>query len=709
VFKAYTDGINQYIHEAKQDPEGKLPKEFEAFGIELTRFYILDSIKIQQFVSSQFGLKGGSELENLAFYGELVQRHGEESARKIFDDILPQNDPDAYCSVPCASPGSTLNSSAGASDQWHLLRTLVSGVPRRALGEARSSTHVREFWRDIVQPASCGWVVSPKKSETGNVLMGISTADGAEAHLHGAGISASGYTFPGIPTLGGSGRTKHFVWQYTVGYGDQIDTYVETLHPEREDRYLYQGEWRQMERRTESIKVRGEGTVELEVYRTVHGPVVAWDPEGNAVYSVKSVGSDLEGGALSSFSAVIETYRAKSYEEYRRAVRSFVLNVGVLYGDDEGNIAYWYTGLHPRRPKTVDSRLPVPGSGDYEWDGYVPPDELPHVKNPRQGYLVSWNNKPREDWEGGDFGRWGKTHRVHMPVELIEADPSISWEDGLGFHETISRGFAHVGGNVGHDITKPDFFVPYILQAAERSADPRVKEAASHLEQWDGLHKDLFSDGYYDSVGLTIYRRWLPTAIKTIFHDDIGDFSTRIHYGYHFSLLLRALEGGHAGLPLSWDYFNGEDKYTVINRSLEETIDELTAEFGTEEMSKWKLPVFKRSFSTTMPGLATKLGFVQEIPENGAAAYTHLAELRKPSVKLVSVIPTGGQSWFIDLSGKPDPHLVDQVSMHASFQYKPMHFDLPDVLANAESKKILTVPHYKDPRSGFWRWPWNRN
>lgn len=710
IFKAYIDGVNRYIHEAKENPAEKLPKEFEAFGIELTPFGVLDSIKIQQFVSGQYGLKGGSELENLAFYGELVRRYGEDDARRIFDDILPQNDPDAYCSVPCASPGSAPRPSASARDESRALPAPASVVPRALLRKARSRDDVLKAWRGIVASASCGWAVSPKRSETGNVMMGISTADGAEAHLHGAGIDASGFTFPGIPTLGGSGRTKHFVWQYTVGYADQIDTYIETLHPDDQDLYLYKGEWRRMERRTETIEVRGEDAVELEVYRTVHGPVIASDPDANVVYSIKAAGSDLEGGALSGFSPVIETYRAQNYEEYSRAVRSFVFNVGVLYGDDEGNIAYWYAGLHPKRPKNVDSRLPVPGTGDYEWDGYLPSDQLPHLKNPKQGYLVSWNNKPEKDWEGGDFGRWGRTHRVHMPIDLIESDPSISWEDNLRFHETISGGFAHVGGNVGHDITKSEFFVPYILEAAARSAEPRVREAASYLEQWDGLHKDLFGDGYYDSVGLTIYRKWLPTAIKKIFHDDIGDFSVRIHYGYHFSLLLRALQGERAGLPLVWDYFNGEDKYTVINRSLLEAIDALTEEFKTAEMSKWKLPVFKRSFAKSMPGLATRLGLIPEIPENGAAAYTHMAELRKPSVNLVSVIPTGGQSWFIDLSGRPSPHLNDQVSMHAKFQYKPMHFDLDDVLANVESKRVLTAPYYEDPRpAGFWRRLWRRD
>ena len=696
IYEAYVDGVNQYIAEAKENPDAKLPKEFPALGIELTPLTVVESLKISTLLSRKFGFYGGRELENLAFYNELTSRYGDEDGRRIFDDVLPQNDPDAYTSVP-ASESANRPSAAALSrsvDTWPVQSLDVS---RAAARQIRKREEIRKILEDFVSPASCGWAISPGRSATGNVMMGISTADGAEAHLHGAGIDASGYTFPGVPALGGSGRTRNFVWQFTVGYADQIDTYIETLHPDDRYRYRHQGEWKKMERRTETIGVRNGEPVQFEVDRTVHGPVIEWDLAHDRAYSIKYAGSDLEGGELREASGLLEIYRASNFREFARAIESLILNVNVLYGDNEGNIAYWHAGRHPIRPKGADSRLPVPGTGKYEWLGYIPHHELPHSRNPDQGYLVSWNNKPRSDWEAGDFGRWGKTHRVYKPVDLIEADPSITWEDGIRFHEEISRSWGHIGGNINYDITKPDFFKQHIRDAASTSTDARVRQAAAHVEQWNGLHKDVSGDGYYDSVGLTIFRKWFPMAVRNIFADEIGDERTYLRYAYHLSLLLRALEEQDAGLPLSWDFLNGGDRNAVINRTMVGVIEELTAEYATPDMSRWKHPVFRRSFEKTMPGLATTLGFVKDIPENGASSYTHLVELSKPAVRMVSAIPTGGQSWFISLDGIPSPHLTDQLQLHAAYEYKPMHLELDDILANLESKTVLTAQKYPAP------------
>jgi hypothetical protein len=42
--------------------------------------------------------------------------------------------------------------------------------------------------------------------------------------------------------------------------------------------------------------------------------------------------------------------------------------------------------------------------------------------------------------------------------------------------------------------------------------------------------------------------------------------------------------------------------------------------------------------------------------------------------------------------GQPSPHLTDQLWRHANFDFKTMHFDLPDILANLESTTELTYP-----------------
>ena len=42
--------------------------------------------------------------------------------------------------------------------------------------------------------------------------------------------------------------------------------------------------------------------------------------------------------------------------------------------------------------------LPVPGwTGEHEWQGYIPFDEMPRSVNPEQQYIATANNKPVGD------------------------------------------------------------------------------------------------------------------------------------------------------------------------------------------------------------------------------------------------------------------------------------------------------------------------
>src|SRR5260370_12449501 len=89
------------------------------------------------------------------------------------------------------------------------------------------------------------------------------------------------------------------------------------------------------------------------------------------------------------------------------------LGFNFFYADDHGTIAYWHTGAYPLRPANADPRLPLPGDGRYDWQGFQPWPAHPHVINPRSGYLVNWNNKPAVGWgsknllTGSEGGEWG--------------------------------------------------------------------------------------------------------------------------------------------------------------------------------------------------------------------------------------------------------------------------------------------------------------
>jgi Penicillin amidase len=63
----------------------------------------------------------------------------------------------------------------------------------------------------------------------------------------------------------------------------------------------------------------------------------------------------------------------------------------------------------------------VPGwTGEYEWEGYIPFEKMPHALNPECGYVISANNPIMEQgdlWLGNAFTNG---HRAHRLRELIE-------------------------------------------------------------------------------------------------------------------------------------------------------------------------------------------------------------------------------------------------------------------------------------------------
>jgi penicillin amidase len=61
----------------------------------------------------------------------------------------------------------------------------------------------------------------------------------------------------------------------------------------------------------------------------------------------------------------------------------------MVCGDADGNIAWQASALSPRR-SDWDGRLPVPGTGAFEWSGFR--DDLPREFNPERGWIATANH-----------------------------------------------------------------------------------------------------------------------------------------------------------------------------------------------------------------------------------------------------------------------------------------------------------------------------
>src|SRR5439155_10023983 len=107
--------------------------------------------------------------------------------------------------------------------------------------------------------------------------------------------------------------------------------------------------------------------------------------------------------------------RVRSARTFLRAMSKVDLTFNWFYADDR-DIAMFSSGRIPIRAPGVDMGLPTPGTGEYEWRGFVPASQHVLAIDPPGGAIVYWNNKPGRRAPAGD-DKWadGPGHRVDLP------------------------------------------------------------------------------------------------------------------------------------------------------------------------------------------------------------------------------------------------------------------------------------------------------
>jgi penicillin amidase len=688
MIRGMVDGINKRIDEVNADPENLTPLEFIRWGIKPTRWTLTEYLAL--ITAAPLG-RDTYEIRNLEFLKAMTDRYGAAKAWQIFNDVVPISDPDSPTTIP-------------AGDDRAPARPVP--VPVQSATQLPKSRDVASAAEQTAPPlpakgASRCLVIGPQKSASGNVLMLEATADGPEIHLQGGGFDNAGFgsTGWGVPTMG---RGAQHGWLLVSGSSEAGTTFAEKLNPKNRYEYWYKGAWKKMEHRTETFRFKDAAPVTHDVAWTIHGPVIAWDVENGTAYSQQM---GVHGRELDTWIAFAEMGRAKSLTEFKeKGVDRLGWNLGACYGGEDGTIAYFEAGALPKKAAGVDPRLPTPGTGEYEWTGFLPPAEKPQMINPRQQYFMSWNSKATGWSQEGDNARIGATFRTWLGDRLAKDGQSLTLLDMREFNGKIFNAL----GAVDRNQAAPDFFAPYIRKAIEASDDGEVKLAGEYMLGFNGLYQDRDGDQRYDNPGLTLYRTWLQVAPQIVFGDDMGDWWKKIdadrYLTYQSSLLLRAFQGDAAGAPLAVDYFGGRDRTAVMIDTIKATLAEVKTRFPGKDMAEWKQPIFWKYFDASLetpdrPQMAEdaperRLSAVLRLgpkmaPHNGGESWVGLMEIARDRRALYSVIDAGGQNLFIDPKGQGNPNLADQTLMHETNELKKITLVPDEIRRTAKSSVTL--------------------
>jgi penicillin G amidase len=314
----------------------------------------------------------------------------------------------------------------------------------------------------------------------------------------------AGGTVPGTPFVV-IGHNDRIAWGFTSTGSDVEDLFIEKIDPNDPGRYLTPGGSAAFENREETIAVHGAPPVSLKIRATRHGPVLsdALPPGAADEGYVLSLAAPFLAAGDSTPEALWGVDRAADWTGFRTALQSFVApQQNVVYGDASGTIGFIAPGRIPIR-KSGNGWLPMPGwTGDYDWTGFIPFDELPQASNPASGHFISANNKIVPNRYPYFLSRdWDLPNRAERIGELLAAVSQQSPAASAAIQaDTLSIAARRL--------------VPMMTRIVPVSG--LAREAIERLREWD-FRMDP------DKVEPLLFTAWLRAFSHAVFLRRLGE------------------------------------------------------------------------------------------------------------------------------------------------------------------------------------------
>jgi penicillin amidase len=347
---------------------------------------------------------------------------------------------------------------------------------------------------------SNNWVVSGKLTASGFPIVSNDPHRTIEmpalryfVHLDAPGWHVIGGGEP--PFVGVDlGNNDNMAWGVTFAGIDEVDTYVEQTNPANPNETLFNGTWAPMKTLREEIKVKGEDKPRIvELKYSKHGPVFYEDQARRLAFAVRS--SDQEPGTA-PYKGSFKLAQATSCEDFFQRAMSWKLpSHNLICGDRKGNIALMVTGLAPDRDGWT-GRLPVPGTGKYEWKGFR--SDLPREYNPSRGYIATANdNTQYQDFKGPPV--FYKTTRDEDIARIVRIRQLLDQQIAAHRPFTIEE---------MERVQQDDYSLHAKRDATLFNGwsanDPNVEKARAMIDRWDRILTK-------DTVPGAIYVRWTTT------------------------------------------------------------------------------------------------------------------------------------------------------------------------------------------------------
>jgi penicillin amidase len=543
---------------------------------------------------------------------------------------------------------------------------------------------------------SHAWVVGGRKTTTGSTVL-ISDPQTPvrnpslwyEFHISGKTFNARGLGVAGSPNIL-IGFTPDVAWGLTALGADQADLFVLKTDPNRPNQYLLDGQWRDMEVRTETIQVK-DGQPRTLIFRRTHfGPVVTGIAMGvrrGDEVALKRI--PICQPQRDTFRGILDMIRARDAREFQKALGGWTFpSANCVFGDRQGNIGYKTVLSLPIRSShaLLDDRAAHEGwDSTNDWQGFLPHDLLPQVINPAQGWLVSANHRPIASFYpislGISTGSLGDTDRSWRLKERVKSkEGKFTPEEVLDIHyDTVA--------SIKRDLVK----LGYHLRDVQKYAlEEETLLALKYLESWQAAGSKLEM-----SIKGTEILNLMPMAFRQ-------NFAAAVTYGGGLSGLCNMLQTINARIAADPKATLTEEEADYVNLIVRAAWRYGKANYG-DDPNQWHERGKKALLETKMPYMSTLDGFGSLDPEkditfpalrctDGGTILSQVAQSYTQFVRLddvdrsMSILPIGQ-------SEHPDsPYRLSNYEFWSQGQLHPAPLSRPAADKLVVSKTVLNRP-----------------
>jgi penicillin amidase len=691
IFEAYAAGVNAYL----ADHQGSVISLEYAFLPLINPDYVpppWTPINTLTWGKAMAWELGNGQLNREITYSMLLH----DLPQDTIDFLLPAYPSDHPVIVP--NPHLTLDAAVDpSSNQGALLRAVYPALQDTKELMIASGAH---FLDGI---GSNNWVISGELTKSGMPMLANDMHLAAqmpsiwyENGLHCAPVSpecsyeAVGFSFAGVPGIV-VGHNANLAWGFTNVGPDVVDLYIEKINPQNPNQYEYQGEWLDMEIVSDLIHIAGGDPVELTTRITRHGPLIT-DVYGledfhttagvelPQNYAISLRWTALEPTCL--MCAIWGFDTAQNWDEFRAASKQFSApSQNIVYADRDGNIGYQMPGNIPIRSEGHSGQFPVPGwTGEYEWQGYIPFDELPYAFNPPEGYVATANNAvvgPAYPYMISQQFAYG--FRARRIVDLIESSSDLM--DATYIQKMHADNM---------DLLAEEL-IPVLMDTP--LVNPELREMSGLFQGWN-YQMDM------DSAPAALYAVFWKHLLSLTFDDQLPEY-----FWPNGSTLWMQVTRQILYDPANpwWDDQSTteiETRDDIFERSFEAALDELRKISG-KDPSKWawgdlhtliftnqvmdSFPLINKAFNR---GPYRTAGGSAVINATNWSTQEGFEVPSLPSERVIMDLSNWQDSQSIHPTGQSGhayhPHYVDMADPWRLIEYHPQHWERGAIQADAE-------------------------